>query len=400
MVDKLLTGFDAPACTYLYIDKQMQDHGLFQAICRVNRTENEDKVFGYIVDYKDLFESLNNSIADYTSNAMDSFEEKDVKGLLNNRLEKAKERLLDALNSVFILCEPVMPPKYFEQFQHYFCGNTEDKDALKEREQLRLTFYKAVVSLIRAYNDIAPEMTEAGFSAHEAAIIKSQVDEYTELRNSIKNASGDYIDLKKYEPEMRQLLDMYLSADPSRTISNLGDATLIQLIVENGIEAATDKLPKGIKGSQGSMAETLEANMRKVIIQQMPINPVYYESMSLLLTELIRQRKKGAITYEDFLKKIEELAIHIQPKTSNQYPPAITNNAERTFYDNFNKNESLALALFTKIDDARPNNWIGNPMKERLVMGAIRKILNDFGITDEAEIRKAFELATKQNEFQ
>ncbi len=67
VVDKLLTGFDAPPCSYLYIDKSMQDHGLFQAICRTNRLDGEDKIFGYIVDYKDLFKKVENAIAVYTS---------------------------------------------------------------------------------------------------------------------------------------------------------------------------------------------------------------------------------------------------------------------------------------------------------------------------------------------
>ncbi len=70
VVDKLLTGFDAPPATYLYIDKQMQDHGLFQAICRVNRLDGEDKEYGYVIDYKDLFQSLEKSIQDYTAGAL------------------------------------------------------------------------------------------------------------------------------------------------------------------------------------------------------------------------------------------------------------------------------------------------------------------------------------------
>ena len=136
-------------------------------------------------------------------------------------------------------------------------------------------------------------MIEAGYTKAEADKIKFTVDSYTEHRNSIKVASGDYIDLKKYEPEMRQLLDMYLSADPSRTISNFGDATLLQIIVEQGVDEATGKLPNAIRNNKEAMAETLEANMRKVITQEMPINPVYYEKMSVLLQELIKQRKNG-----------------------------------------------------------------------------------------------------------
>ncbi len=82
VVDKLLTGFDAPSATYLYIDKQMRDHGLFQAICRVNRLDGDDKEYGYIIDYKDLFKSLERSIHDYTSGALDGYDQDDVAGLL------------------------------------------------------------------------------------------------------------------------------------------------------------------------------------------------------------------------------------------------------------------------------------------------------------------------------
>ena len=78
VVDKLLTGFDAPPATYLYIDKSMQDHGLFQAICRVNRLDSDDKDYGYIIDYKDLFKSLEKSYTDYTSEAFDGYDVEDV----------------------------------------------------------------------------------------------------------------------------------------------------------------------------------------------------------------------------------------------------------------------------------------------------------------------------------
>ncbi len=399
VVDKLLTGFDAPACTYLYIDKEMRDHGLFQAICRVNRTEKEDKEFGYIVDYKNLFNSLNRSIHDYTSDAFDDFDKEDVAGLLVDRLEKAKERLTDALETVHHLCEPVESPRQIEQYIKYFCKDTNSAEALKETEELRLTFYKAVVALIRAYNNIATEMKQAGYTDSEAEKIKSTVNEYTELRNSIKIASGDYVDLKHYEPEMRQLLDMYLTADPSRTISDFGDATLLQLIVENGIEAATGKLPDSIRNNKAAMAETLEANMRKAITQEMPINPVYYEKMSVLLTELIRQRKQGAISYEEFLKKIEELAGDIQPKRSAHYPGSIDSQAKKALYDNLDCNEQLAIDLYHKIDTLRPDNWIGNNIREKVVKNAIREVLTAYGITGEAEVLRIFELATHQNEF-
>jgi type I restriction enzyme R subunit len=92
VVDKLLTGFDAPPATYLYIDKSMRDHGLFQAICRVNRLDENGKDYGYIVDYKDLFKSLEGAVQDYTSGALDGYDKEDVAGLLENRLVNGGER--------------------------------------------------------------------------------------------------------------------------------------------------------------------------------------------------------------------------------------------------------------------------------------------------------------------
>ena len=135
VVDKLLTGFDAPPASYLYIDKQMRDHGLFQAICRVNRLDGDDKEYGYIIDYKDLFKSLEGAVGDYTSGALDGYDKDDVKGLLENRLVKAREDLEDAREAVKALCEPVAAPLDSAAYLHYFCavesGNAEQlKDCL------------------------------------------------------------------------------------------------------------------------------------------------------------------------------------------------------------------------------------------------------------------------------
>ena len=122
VVDKLLTGFDAPPATYLYIDKQMQDHGLFQAICRVNRLDGDDKEYGYIIDYKDLFKSLEGAVHDYTSGALDGYDKEDVAGLLEDRLDKARERLEETRETMKALCEPVEPPKDSAAYLRYFCA--------------------------------------------------------------------------------------------------------------------------------------------------------------------------------------------------------------------------------------------------------------------------------------
>ncbi|PVX47228.1 type I restriction enzyme R subunit [Flavobacterium sp. 103] len=405
VVDKLLTGFDAIHCTYLYIDKQMQDHGLFQAICRTNRLGKEEendpyyKEFGYIVDYKNLLENLNKSISDYTSDAFDEYDIEDVKGLLTDRLEKAKERLEDAVEALHQLCLDIPAPKQLEQYYHYFCGDPTNKDDLKDNEQKRLTLYKLVVALIRAYNNIASEIIEAGYTQVEADKIKEKVNYYAELRNSIKHYSSDYIDLKKYEPDMRQMLDMYLTADPSRVLSNLGEATLLQLIVDNGIEEATDKLPNSIKGNRGAMSETIENNMRKTIIQEMPINPAYYEKMSVLLVELIRLRKEGAISYEELLKEYEILARNIQPNTKKDYPGTIDTKPKQALYDNLDKNDKLANELDQHIRNTKDDDWRSTHIKRRKVEIAIRQILESNGINDELMLSKVFDIVSNQKEY-
>ncbi|MEQ1668689.1 MAG: HsdR family type I site-specific deoxyribonuclease, partial [Sulfuriferula sp.] len=271
VVDKLLTGFDAPSATYLYIDKQMRDHGLFQAICRVNRLDGDDKEYGYIVDYKDLFKSLGTAIYDYTSGALDGYDQEDVAGLLVDRLQMAKERLEEAREAIKALCEPVASPKDTVAYLRYFCAlDTADKNQLKDNESKRVTLYKYTVSLIRAYADLTSEMAEAGYSADQTEQIRQEVDHFEKVRSEVKMASGDYIDMKMFEPAMRHLIDTYIRAEDSEIISTFDDISLVQLIVERGVDALQE-LPKGIRDNKEAVAETIENNLRKVIIDEQPI---------------------------------------------------------------------------------------------------------------------------------
>src|SRR3989454_11147682 len=147
VVDKLLTGFDAPAATFLYIDKQMRDHGLFQAICRVNRLDSDDKEYGYVIDYKDLFRSLEGAVHDYTSGALDGYDKDDVAGLLEDRLAKARERLEETREAVKALCESVEAPRDSAAYLRYFCANDSgNAEQLKDNEPKRLALYMHVAA--------------------------------------------------------------------------------------------------------------------------------------------------------------------------------------------------------------------------------------------------------------
>ena len=376
VVDKLLTGFDAPSATYLYIDKQMRDHGLFQAICRVNRLDGDDKEYGYIIDYKDLFRSLEKAVADYTSEAFDGYDTGDVKGLLANRLDKAKEDLDDALEKVRALCEPVEPPKDTVSYMHYFCAKESgNADQLKANEPKRLALYKSVASLLRAYAAIANEMIEAGYTKADAEAIKNEVQYFESVRNEIKQGSGDFIDLKSYEPAMRHLIDSYIQAEDSRQISTLEDMTLIQLIVERG-EGAIDSLPKGISKNHEAAAEVIENNVRRLIINEKPVNPKYYDLMSALLDALIEKRREGAMAYEEYLKEIVELTKRIKTPSCNAgYPVSLSTMGRRALYDNLDKNEVLALQVDREVLLNKEHGWIGHHIKEKKVRNALRKVL-------------------------
>lgn len=395
VVDKLLTGFDAPSATYLYIDKKMQDHGLFQAICRVNRLDGDDKEYGYVIDYKDLFKSLETSIKDYTTEAFDGFDKDDVAGLLTDRLKMARERLDDALEAVRALCEPVPAPRDTLAYQHFFCAeNTANKDALKENEPKRLALYRMVAALLRAYADIASEMSEAGYSDREADGIRADVDHFEKVRNEVKLASGDYIDLKMYEPAMRHLIDTYIRAEESEVISKFDDLSLIQLIVERGADAVM-ALPSGIRKNREAVAETIENNVRKLIIDETPINPKYYEKMSELLDALIAQRKTEAIDYEAYLAKIVELTKQVEsPETTTSYPAAVNTPAKRALYDNLGEDESLALSIDAAIRSTKKDAWRGNKFKEKEVRNAIKA-----HISDPELIGIIFDLVRNQNEY-
>ena len=382
VVDKLLTGFDAPSATYLYIDKKMQDHGLFQAICRVNRVDNESKDYGYIIDYKDLFKNLTKSINDYTSGAFDDYDADDVKGLLKDRYEVSRERLETALETVIAMCEPVHP-KDEPNFIRFFCGNTEKPEDLKATEEKRVALYKAVVALIRAYSNIANEMHKIGYDEAQTEHIKQQVQYYSDLRDTIKQASGDVIDFKRFEPGMRQLMDMYLDAKSSKKISDLDNKTLVELIVKLGQESeetAEDQRKK----KQEAVAETIENNVRKVIIEESQTNPRYYEKMSKLLDEIIQQRKNETLAYQEYLKLITELAKNMaNPSGTNQYPTSLNTPAKRALYDNLEQDEELSMALDSVVQYTKNDGWRDGGIREKKVRIAVNGILQDEARTNE-----------------
>jgi type I restriction enzyme R subunit len=396
VVDKLLTGFDAPSATYLYIDKKMRDHGLFQAICRVNRLDGDDKEYGYIVDYQDLFNSLEDAITDYTSGALDGYEKKDIEGLLKNRSEQEREDLDDALERIHALCEPVAPPKETLQYQHYFCAaEAGNADQLKANEPKRVELYKSVSGLVRAFAVLANDMEAAGYSAGQAAAIKKDVTHYVAVRDEVKLGANENVDFKQFEAGMRFLLDTYIQAGSSEIVAEFEDTGLVDLIVQRG-EGAINALPAGIKKNKDAVAETIVNNVRKTIVDEQAMNPKYYETMSSLLDALIEQRRHQAIDYKKYLEELIALATKVGKKESDTvYPEWAKNGAQKALVDFGWTDETTAIQLDTAIGVAKPHDWVGNKLKEKVVANAIRKVLpRDFDRFDEL-----FDLVRARDEY-
>jgi len=400
VVDKLLTGFDAPNATYLYIDKKLRDHGLFQAICRVNRLGIKYKKYGYIVDYEDLFNNIEGVIGDYTSGALDGFDNDDVKGLLTNRVQKDKERLENARESIKALCELVEEPKSIIDYQHYFCGkDTSDEDSLKDNEAKRLLLYKTTVALIRSYANIAGDYEEAGYSIEEIQSIKQEVVYYIDIRDTIKIFSGDAIDMKLYDPAMRQLIDMFIKSDDSEVVIKFDNIGLIDLFLTKEQDDFNESLPKGLKNNYPAMSEAIENNVRKIIVDSNPLNPKYYDNMSKLLNQIIEMRKKEIINYKEYLEKLKDLAFKVKNSSDDSdksIPDRIDTSGKKVLYDNLDSNEDLTIRIDAAIQQSKKDNWIGNTMKERKVQFAILKELGE----EIDRVGEIMDIVKKQYEYQ
>ncbi|OQC64597.1 MAG: hypothetical protein BWX49_00568 [Bacteroidetes bacterium ADurb.Bin008] len=242
-------------------------------------------------------------------------------------------------------------------------------------------------------------MKEAGYTEKEIEEIKADIKHFENVRIEIQLASGDYIDLKQYEPAMRHLIDSYIGAEESRMLANFDDMSLVELLVEKGKEAIKD-IPDSIKNNPDAMAEAIENNLRKVIIEESPTNPMYYEKMSVLLDELIKRRKEATLEYEKYLEEIIALSGKVKkPDTTSDYPSTINTAAKRALFDNLGRNEPLANELDLKILTTKKDGWRDNIQKSKAVRNAIKDVLKDHQIEDDNEVHRIFDLVKNQREY-
>ena len=269
-------------------------------------------------------------------------------------------------------------------------------------ETQRVALYRGTVALVRAYANISDELGRAGYSDADIKRINSDLDRYLKLREIIRNAADEKLDMKAYEADMRHLIDTYIEADAPRKISPFDDMPLLDLIVKTGIAAAINNLPGGLKNNKIAAAETIENNVRSKIIKEHLNDPAFYEKMSALLDEIIKFRKEKADEYEESLKRIAELAKQVQTGHAAEIPePLKKSPALRALYNNLNtgvKKPEIAemvsyppaeyasavdpaLVLALRIDETvkhvRPDGWRGVQAKENVIKSALYGVLQD-----------------------
>ncbi|MCD8202147.1 MAG: HsdR family type I site-specific deoxyribonuclease [Prevotella sp.] len=381
VVDKLLTGFDAPNATYLYIDKDMRDHNLFQAICRVNRLGTDLKVdkddpnsatiishkeYGMIVDFKILFNKIQNAITQFNdeNGGLGGYDETDIEGLLEDAICKNKKRLNAALEAYQSLkgvwesndaknADAVV--KYYTPFPPADMDEEERKAKLEEAKMQREAFYKITEKLGAAYADIADYILRAGYSEEEADKIHRQVSEAISLRNRVKQASEDDFDVKSLDPKMRELLDRFIRAeDAENLIPATADFSFLDLLdsTSNTDEAAKKAVEEA--GSKKAAAEKIAAKARAVINDWNARDKAQSESFAKRLQEIIDSINKNATDTANDIKRLIELLKDMKAG-KRKYPDGIETDIAKALWNNRKDwtdldNEEKIIALINEID--------------------------------------------------
>lgn len=383
VVDKLLTGFDAPSACVLYIDKHMENHNLFQAICRVNRVDGDDKEYGYIVDYQNLFECISGAIGDYTSDgaALSGYDKEDIEGYIKEKNKACRKDLEEAKEQVEALLELVHPQTregFFRYFVYDDNAPEEEMDKqLDDNAEKRSKLYKYVRRYLNCYANLANSLEDMGYSEAERKEYAECAKKYDALKREIELRSNDHIDMRRYEPDMRQVLDLYVKAEDSEVIAKLDDTSFLDIVAAQNEEQLND-LPDELKDEYGrASAETVEANLREVIRKDSPFNPAYYGKLSIILQELIDKRKKEMLDYEEYMKELIELVKKARGKSANSYPESIKTPGMRALYDNLGQNEYLAIRAHEVIKENALVGFRDNRLKQRKLIKALAKLLGD-----------------------
>lgn len=321
---KLLTGFDAPICQVLYIDKELKEHGLLQAIARTNRL-CEGKDYGLIVDYRGLIEKLDTAMDMYSGAGLENYDSGDLKGVVVDVMS-AIGGLRDAYTQLVDLFDPVKNKDDEEQIQLYL-----------EDEKIRYEFYDLLCSFGRALNLVLnSEQAYASLSKEERKKYQETFILFSRVRRSVKIRYGDIIDNHEYEPLMQNLLDTHLSVAGLKQITNPVD-----ILNKEDFEKELNAL-----GTLRSKADAITSRLAKSISEKRDENPAYYDSFSKRIKDALELYKEQVISEAEYLAKMRSIMEDYRSgKSTVSYPEAIKNNVHaQAFY-------GVLAAIFDEVQD-------------------------------------------------
>ncbi len=316
VVDKLLTGFDAPKATVLYIDKPMKEHTLLQAIARVNRVY-EGKDYGIIIDYRGLLTKLDEALQIYSSAGFENFDESDLSDVLKDvvSIVSTIRTLYTDLKTVFI------------SINDNDIDYIEKCEILLENEEIREFFYNLLSNFSRNVAiAIESDRVYKALKKGELEIYKKDLKFYQELRKSIKIRYSDSLDNKEYESKMQKLIDNYISAEEVIHITNP-----INIFDELKFQEELNRM-----NTDRGKADAIRTRITKTISIKMNENPVFFKSFSKRIDEVLEDYKKQRISEKEYLEKMEKIINEFRKenKDTESYPQKINNNIHaKVFYE-------------------------------------------------------------------
>ncbi len=352
VVDKLLTGFDAPRASVLYIDKLLKEHNLLQAIARVNRLY-EGKDFGFIVDYRGLLGDLDKALNDYSGLA--DFDEEDIAG------------------AVFDIKEEIARVKtYYDYLEELFreVENKSDQESyevfLADVEKRKL-FYDYLSHYARALKlALSSEKIEDVFTSGQIVEYKEKMKFYAELRKAVRIRYYEQVDFGKYEKQMQKLLDTFISADEVNQLTKLVN------IFDEEFEAEIERIV-----GDNARADAILSATTAVITEKRESNPAYYDRLSKRIAEIIEEYKEKRLSEEEKLKhakEIREMLLKEEAEETRNYPESIRKNTHaRAFYDNLQELFSKAMNnVDERIMVAEESSYCNRPQEDLLTRTVLK----------------------------
>lgn len=302
VVSKLLTGFDAPRNTVLYVCKSLKEHNLLQAIARVNRLYEDggtEKQFGFIVDYEGLLGELDSALTTYS--AFEGYEAADLAGTVHDIREEIR-KLPQLHDQLWDLFKPVRNKKDMEQFEQHLAD-----------EALRHEFYARLKAFSRCLHiSLSSDKLFDVFDDAKVDALKRDWKQFSELKRSVQLRYQETVDVREFEPKIQKLLDDHVVAMPAETIIevvNINDPDALKAVVEE----------TGV--SEASRADRIASATRRAITEKMDEDPTFYKQFSELLEETIRAYREKRLSEREYLNSVVDLASKVARKDRGRDVP-------------------------------------------------------------------------------